>query len=92
MYNKRKHFLFQFLFVPDDFLNFAIDFEIRKVFLASALKIKLNIPRFNEQYASYYAIADLNIAGQCACFGHATSCTGPVSCFLRIQSEVFYLV
>ena len=45
-------------------------------------------PADSQPKSSYYAIGDLVIDGQCACFGHAAYCTGPV----RITTHTYLYI
>lgn len=72
--------LIQVKFNPaSEFRQFDKSAEVRSYFTASAVRVMLVKPANTEPLLSYYAIAQLSIEGQCQCYGHASTCIGPVS-------------
>ena len=60
--------------------EFDESLELRTYFTATAVRVVLVEPTYRQPLLSYYAIAQLSIEGQCQCFGHASACTGQVTC------------
>ena len=62
-------------------MEFASSKDVQTHFMASAVRLKFLKPSGNSPLSSYYAVADLVIEGQCACFGHANRCSGEVTMY-----------
>jgi len=62
-------------------LEFLTSFSVQSYYMASMIRIQLDYPARSESLLSYYAIADLDVEGSCACYGHSTECTGAVWAF-----------
>lgn len=57
--------------------------------MTSAMRVVLVQPaHVDDPLLSYYAVADLDVDGQCECFGHAATCSGQV----RVCNFLFYFL
>ncbi|XP_023930665.1 laminin-like protein lam-2 [Lingula anatina] len=46
-------------------------------YTAYSIRLRFLIPADSTPSSSYFAVSNIDIRGQCACFGHAAECTGP---------------
>ena len=64
--------------------KYQTDYAAQKSLVTYGVKAVFTRPADSTPARSYYAVADISVDGQCACFGHATQCTGPVSVYFLI--------
>ena len=72
--------------------EFGASAAVQRHFTAVAVRVRLVQPSDTEPLSSYYAVADLEVDGQCSCFGHASVCVGEVSARMRSTCRLLNLL